>query len=105
MYKEDGYMSVSIMSANRLRFVSKDIAGGTIEEMATAADTYTSYCGTYEIQVNKIIHHIQISMYPNWTGIAQERIFALKDDRLLLSAPPDLIDGKQQTAHFVWKRV
>jgi len=31
MYSEDGYMSVSFMSANRSKFASGDIRGGTMK--------------------------------------------------------------------------
>jgi len=50
MYNADGYMSVTVMSSNRLKFSSADVKGGTTEEKVAAADTYVSYCGTYEIQ-------------------------------------------------------
>ena len=51
-------MSVTVMSANRLKFTSGDIKGGTTEEKVAAADTYISYCGKYEVQQDTVIHHI-----------------------------------------------
>ena len=105
MYNEDGYMSVVIMSANRPKFAVGDIRGGTIEEKVAAADTYISYCGRYEIQGDNVIHHIEVSFFPNWIGVDQERIFEFDGDKLSLSTPPFQIEGVQQTAHLIWERV
>jgi hypothetical protein len=79
--------------------------GGSTEEKVAAADTYISYCGRYEIQGDKVIHSIEVSFFPNWIGVKQERIFEFDGDRLSLSTLPALLDGKQQTAHMIWKRV
>jgi len=105
IYNEDGYVSVAIMNANRSKFASGDIFGGTTEEKVAAADTYISYCGRYEIQEGKVIHHIEVSFFPNWIGADQERIFEFDGERLSLSTPPFLVGGVQQTAHMVWERV
>ena len=104
MYTRDGYMSVSIMTANRPKFATKELVGGNIEEKAAAAETYLSYCGTYEIQVDRVIHHVEVSLFPNWISVGQERILELSGDRLSLSTPPFLANGKQQTAHLIWER-
>ncbi len=71
MYSEDGYMSVSIMTANRSQFSLGDIRGGTVEERVAAFDTYLSYCGRYEIQQDKIVHHVEAGLFPNHTGRLQ----------------------------------
>ena len=105
MYNEDGYMSVAIMGTKRPKFVSGDIRGGSTEEKVAAADTYLSYCGRYELQRDKVIHHIEVSLFPNWVGVDQERIYEFDRDRLLLSTPPFLVSDMQQTAHLIWERV
>ena len=105
MYTEDGYMSVAMMSGDRAKFAAGDFTRGTIEEKVAAADTYISYCGRYEIRDGKIIHHIAVSFFPNWTGVEQERLFEFSGRRLSLSTPPFLADGVRQTAHLIWERV
>lgn len=105
MYLPDGYMSVVIMSANRPKFAASDIMSGNIEERATAAKTYISYCGKYEIQGNKVIHHIEASLFPNWIAINQDRFFEFTAENLSLSTTPILVNGQQQTAHLIWERV
>lgn len=105
MYREDGYMSGSIMSANRPEFAAGGIKGGSTEEKAAAADTYISYCGKYEVQGDIVIHHIELSLFPNWVGVDLKRIFRFDGDRLLLSTPPILADGIERTGHLIWERV
>ena len=104
-YTTGGRMAVSIMSAGRARFAGEDIAGATTAEKATMADTYLSYCGTYEIRGNTAVHHVEISAYPNWIGADQVRTFALDGDRLLLTTPPLLRNGVMRTSHLSWERV
>jgi hypothetical protein len=106
MYNNDGYMSVAIMTANRPLFKSEDIKAGTPDEKISIADTHVSYCGQYEVQDNKVIHHVKVSSFPNWTDTSQERIFKFEGNRLILSvSDPVLIAGKQQVGLVTWERV
>ncbi len=105
MYNDDGYMSVAFMHTDRPPFASEDMRAGTAEEKGAAFDSYQSYCGTYEVFDDKVVHHIEVSLYPNWIGLAQERFFELDGDKLSLSTPPLLLEGVQQTAHLIWQRV
>lgn len=104
MYTSDGYMSATLMRANRFKLVTEDIAGGSTEEQAMAVQTYLAYCGKYVIQTNKVIHQIEASLFPNWVGVEQERFFEFTDSRLSLSTPPLLVSGKQQVAYLIWER-
>ena len=79
--------------------------GGTTKEKIAAADTYISYCGTYEIRQDTVIHHIELSFFPNWIGMDQKRMLSIDGDRLSLCTPPLLVDGVEQTQHLIWERV
>jgi hypothetical protein len=105
MYSSEGYMSVAFMGDDRPRFGSDDIWAGTAEEKLAAFATYTSYCGKFTVAENKVVHHIEVSLYPNWVGVNQERFFEFDGDKLCLSTSPFLIAGAQQTAHLIWERV
>lgn len=103
MYNEDGFMSVSFMSANRRKFASADIKAATAEERAAAAEGFLTYSGRYEIQGDKVIHHIEVSFFPNWVGTDLVRTFEVEGDKLLLRIPPFTIGGRVQTGRLVWR--
>ncbi len=98
-------MFVAIMGPNRLKFATDDLLSGTPEEEAQAEETYVSYCGRYEFHRDTVIHHVELSLFPNWVGGEQERLVDLRGDRLTLSTRPLLLGGIQQTAHLIWERV
>ena len=105
MYNEDGYMFVAIMAPNRQRFAADDLLSATKEEEAQAEETYVSYCGRYEFLGDTVVHHVELSLFPNWIGVDQERLVDLGGSRLTLSTRPLLLRGIQQTAHLIWERV
>ncbi len=105
IYTDDGHMSVSIARAVRRPFADGDLLGGTGEEKAGAVETYISYCGRYERRAGSVVHHVEMSLFPNWTGRDQERRVELHGDRLTLEAPPFSIKGMEQRSVLVWERV
>jgi hypothetical protein len=97
-------MAVSIMSPHRIPFAGTDILRRTTEEAAAATRTYLSYCGRYELLPDRLLHHIEVSLFPNWSGTTQERFYHLDGERLELSTAP-LALREQPRAHLVWQRV
>jgi len=102
-YTEEGFMSVAIMQQGRRPFESNDIRGGTIEERAEAAGGYLSYCGSYEVKQDEVVHHIEVSLFPNWISADQVRLCEIEGERITLSTHPFFVGGKMQTAHLVWR--
>ena len=105
VFTENGYFFSSLMSAERPKFASRGIMGGTVEEKASAVETYSSYCGRYEVQGKKINIHVEMSLFPNWVGGKQERFFEVEGDRLMVSTPPMLIRGVTGRGYSIWERV
>ncbi len=105
MYNKDGYVSVSMMTANRPQMATKDLRGGNTEEKAAAYSTFMAYSGKYEVKDKTVIHHVEVSSFPNWSGVSQVRHFEFEGDRLILSPPPTTVNGKQQVARIIWERV
>src|SRR5215216_943552 len=105
IYNEDGYMFVAIMAPHRLRFAHDDLLSATKEEEALAEETYLSYCGRYDFLGDRVVHHVELSLFPNWIGGDQERLVDLRGERLTLSTRALLLRGIQQTAHLIWERV
>jgi hypothetical protein len=73
-------------------------------EKAGAAETFVSYCGRYEFHGETVLHRVELSLFPNWIGVVQERLVEISGDRLTLSTRPLLLQGRQQTAHLLWER-
>jgi hypothetical protein len=93
------------MQARRTNFASPDDLQAPAEEKLAAFDTYSSYSGRYEVRGQKVIHHVEISLFPNWTGKEQERYFEFSGDRLTLNAPPMQIGGAEQKLVAIWQRL
>ena len=105
-YSQDGHVCVNIMGANRPRFASPDFMGGSVDEKAAAFETFVGYCGRYEVneQERFVTHTLQTSWYPNWTGSGQKRFVEMTANRIRLTAPPVLFQGKQVVGVLVWER-
>jgi hypothetical protein len=104
IYTKDGHVSYQVAVANRPNFLASDLFGGTVEEKVAAAETFQSYCGTYELRGDKVVHHVEVSSFPNWVGTDQVRIVDLTGDQLSLSSVPFVIGGALQSAHLFWRR-
>jgi len=50
-----------------------------------------AYAGRYTFHGNRIIHHVELSLFPSWVGTDQERSVELAEDRLTISASPLLL--------------
>mgnify|MGYP002725654848 CR=1 FL=1 len=98
-------MSVAFMKEGRPSFASGDIRGGTIEEKTAAIEGYVSYSGRFEVEGEKVVHHIEVSLFPNWIGVGQERLYEFEGERLTLSTPLMLTGGRQLSTHVIWVRV
>jgi hypothetical protein len=70
-----------------------------------ALEGFVAYAGRYTFYGDRVIHHVELSLFPNWVGSDQERWVELAGDRLTLSASPMLLAGKQQVPRLVWERV
>jgi lipocalin-like protein len=105
IYTADGYMSVAMMRADREPFAAGDLLGGSSDEKARAAESYVSYCGRYEFRDDSVIHHVELSLFPNWSGVDQERLVEVTGKRLTLRTRPLLLDGIEQSACLVWERM
>jgi len=107
IYSADGYMCAALMKRNRPNFTSKDLRGGTNEEKLAAFETYIAYCGKFEVSEDdrSVVHTVDTSLYPNWTGSLQKRYVDLSGGKLTLTTPKFLIKGEQAVGILTWQRV
>ena len=85
IYHPEGYMSATVMSAERplLANPSRPFALSA-EDASTVLKTMGSaYCGTWELRdESTVIHHVHAALIPNMIGTDEIRPFELKGDRL-----------------------
>ena len=106
-YTAEGTMIVIIGPGARPRFTTDDVTGGSLDEQAQAFATFIAYGGRYDIDGDTITHHVETSLFPNWTGTAQRRRFALSDDErvLILTSPPLVLGGATRIKRLTWERI
>jgi len=107
IYTETGRYSAQLMQMERPRFAISDQMQGTSEEIATAFKGCISYFGAYEIDLehNKIIHHVEGSIFPNMEGTKQIRMFEINGNHMTLTTPSFKLDGEKAVGVLEWKRV
>jgi hypothetical protein len=96
-YTTDGRMSASLMSLGRPEAPTRTLSAAPADIRAAAAAGYLSYTGAYSMDGDDVLHHIELSLMPNWVGKTERRhIEWLPTDAgydLILSTPPTRTDG------------
>ena len=105
-YDANGNFSAQIQDQDRPLFESGNLLRGTPEEFKAAFEGYVAYYGTYEVDeaAGSLTHHVQGSLFPNWVGVDQSRLFEFSDNRLLLTTPPFQGKQSQLTLTLIWER-
>jgi hypothetical protein len=98
-------MALQITGANRPALATDDSLGGAVEARADAYSTYLAYFGTYELQGESVVHRIDGSLFPNWSGEKQVRPFTSERDELVLRTPPmQVANGTTVVNELAWAR-
>lgn len=105
-YTPGGHMSAQIMRPLRPRFRRGRLEEGLPGELAAAAVGYMAYAGTYEVPADDfVVHHVELSLFPNWVGTTLSRVAGRDGDRLRLALPePVPLWGARRTGVLVWER-
>ena len=107
LYDATGQMALQIMRGNRPRFAAGDLLSGTPAEMEAAFSGYLAYAGTYVVDETHgvVVHHVSLSLYPNWVGTDLVRFYRISGNRLIVSAPTVQVKGHLMDAMLVWERL
>jgi hypothetical protein len=107
IYDAGGRMAVQIGDPGRRAFGTSDMLAGTDAEVRAAFEGYLAYFGTYTVHADQgfVVHHLELSLLPNWAGGDQVRYFDLQEDRLTLRTPPILSAGVERVSTLVWARL
>ena len=107
MYTADGFICANGMQREgRAKFKTSDFRAGSTEEKAAAFGSYFGYCGRFEINESErsVIHKIEVSSFPNFTGGAEKRFIEISGDRLKLTSAP-MVVGERRVIHvLLWER-
>lgn len=104
-FTPDGYMSFTFMASARAPFAAEDLFGGSEAERAAAAAGYVSFGGPYRVEDNAIVIDVEYSLFPNWVGKKQVRLFFVEGDRLTLRTPgPKIFNGVERTGEARLRR-
>jgi hypothetical protein len=96
-YTADGRMSASLMSLGRPAAPTRTLSAAPVDIRAAAAAGYLSYAGSYSMDGDDVLHHIELSLMPNWVGKTERRHIEWMPTAgghdLVLSTPPTRTDG------------
>lgn len=104
LYTGSGRMAVQLAAAGRPPLTSDDPLGGDVEQRARAYSTCLAYVGTYEVREDAVVHRIEESLYPNWSGAEQVRPFTYDGTELVLRTPPAEGPHGQVVNELSWTR-
>lgn len=105
VYDASGNYVGQIADGARKNLPAQGAAAATPEETAEAMRSYAAEFGRYEIEGNKIIHHVIGSAYPNWSHTDQTRTFSISGERLTLTAEPLPLGSIEVRIVLVWDRL
>ena len=103
IYGSDGMMSVTMQWAARKPFAAASAREASEAEKASVSDLFSGYAGRYEVLADStVLHHIEVSSYPNWNGVQQPRIYEINGDQLTLRNKQPIAGS---VSYLVWRRV
>ncbi len=78
----------------------------TDQEVRSAFNGLTSYCGAWEVDTKQglVIHHVELDKAPHIMGTLRKRYFTFSGDRLVLRPAPPLPEGVKEYS-LTWERV
>jgi hypothetical protein len=106
VYTAEGRMSAILAAESRKPLTGGNRITAPVEDRAEAFSTATAYTGTYTVTEGQVVHHVDISVNPNWVGTDQVRFIRLQGNRLTIVTPPlpTRPDGKLRVSTLVWER-
>ncbi|MBB6144920.1 hypothetical protein HNQ77_002876 [Silvibacterium bohemicum] len=106
IYSAEGYMSGNLGPARRKRGVIERISPDPAStDRPRRNRSYIAYTGRYTIEGDKVIHHVEASLFPHWVGRPEVRNYKFEGDRLTLRTGPLKQARHTMVAQLVWERV
>jgi len=107
VYGADSRMVALITHDGRKR-IDGDRQAAPAEQRAVAYGSSIGYAGHYSVEGERVIHHVDVSTYPNWVGTDLKRFYtregAGEEESLTLRTPPQMQNGTVTVMKLVWRR-
>ena len=101
-YSADGRMQVIAAANGRI----VPVGAVSDNERVALYDTMFAYAGTYSVEADHVIHHVDISWNETWTGTDQIRLFEMSGNTLTLTTRiTDPASGVEAHYAAVWEKV
>ena len=104
VYGSDGGMIVLITDSGRPLAASRQLFEARDPELAAMARGCVAYSGRWKIVEDELVHDVEQSLFPNWSGSAQRRRLEWDGRRLTLSTSLFAIRGRKCRAVLVWEK-
>ena len=104
-YSTEGRMTAILGNSERPMLSTEDRLTAPMAERAAAFSNFTAYAGTFRIEGDRVIHHVEICSLQNWVGTDQVRQMRLEGSRLTLRPPARTLGGEQRLNEIVWERL
>ena len=103
-YTSDGRVMVLVLRVDRKKPAA---LVPTDEEKIALYDSMFAYAGTFTLDHEKVVHHIDMSWNHSWTGTSQIRFHTIRDDELTyVSAPAkNPMSGRDCVLTVLFQRV
>jgi Lipocalin-like domain len=105
IYTAQGRMSAIISNGGRQPLSIADRVSSPAEERAGAFSTFIAYAGRYTYSEGRVVHHVELSLVPNWANTELVRLVRFEGERMVLRTPPISIGGVSEVVDLVWERV
>ena len=107
-----GYLSYSINGRMYVILVMDDRPKPldlvpTDEEKLKLQGSMLAYAGTYTVDGEKVVNHVDISWNESWTGTDQVRFYKVDGDTLTITTIPGRspFTGEKRRSVLIWKKV
>jgi hypothetical protein len=103
-YLADGRMMVLVLKAARSMPTS---LVPTDEEKLALYDSMFAYAGTYSVEADRVIHHLDMSWNRTWEGTDQIRLLKIEGRYLTYTGVPakNPLDGRDCVHHVRFEKV
>ena len=111
LYAPAGVMSGMSTIAGRPNLPATSVRNGAVvgsaDEAMAIVSEFSAYSGTFEVdlEAGDVLHHVAVSIIPNWVGRTMRRHVLLERDHLELSTPPYRDGDAKFTASLGFNRV